>query len=150
MELVTERLKIVACTMEVLSCFPNYKLGPHISSYLEQLEDDTTLLGWGVWLVMKQENNTIIGDIGFKGKPNEQQTIEVGYGIVPSEQGNGYATEAVAAIIEWACSSKKVRTITAQCQRENIPSNKVLMKLGFQHIKSENDMLKWALGVQQL
>ena len=63
--------------------------------FLEKLREDSTQLGWGVWLVINKENNTIIGDIGFKGKPNSENTVEVGYGIIPSAQNKGYATEAV-------------------------------------------------------
>lgn len=148
MELITQRLKLIPCTKEALSIIStaeDYELGPHINIYLESLEKDFSLLGWGVWLVINKKNNTVIGDIGFKGKPNSESTVEIGYGIIPSEQGKGYATEAVMRIIQWAFSFKNVNKVVAECLNDNIPSIKVLEKLQMKRIGSENNMLKWQL-----
>lgn len=120
-------------------------MGPHINKYLEELKEDSTLLGWGVWFVINQENNTVIGDIGFKGKPNSENIVEIGYGIVPSAQGKGYATEAVQKLIDWAFSNKSINKIVAECLDENIPSIRVLEKLQMKRMGSENNMLKWQL-----
>ena len=147
MELQTERLKIVPCTDELLSTISTeeYEIGPHITMFLEKLREDSTQLGWGVWLVINKENNTIIGDIGFKGKPNSENTVEVGYGIIPSAQNNGYATEAVKEIINWAFTNDDVDKVVAECLHNNIPSIKVLEKLNMNKIGTVNDMLKWEL-----
>lgn len=147
MELQTERLKIVPCTDELLSTISTeeYKIGPHIKMFLDKLREDSTQLGWGVWLVINKENNTIIGDIGFKGKPNSENTVEVGYGIIPSAQNKGYATEAVNEIINWAFTNDDVGKVVAECLHDNIPSIKVLEKLNMNKIGTVNDMLKWEL-----
>ncbi|MBU5213233.1 GNAT family N-acetyltransferase [Heyndrickxia oleronia] len=147
MELQTERLKIVPCTDELLSTISTeeYEIGPHITMFLEKLREDSTQLGWGVWLVINKENNTIIGDIGFKGKPNLENTVEVGYGIIPSAQNKGYATEAVKEIINWAFTNDDVDKVVAECLHDNIPSIKVLEKLNMNKIGTVNDMLKWEL-----
>ncbi|MDR4886008.1 GNAT family N-acetyltransferase [Fredinandcohnia sp. QZ13] len=148
MEILTQRLKLIPCTEESISIIrtsEDYEMGPHINMYLRELKDDSTLLGWGVWFVINQENNTIIGDIGFKGKPNSENIVEIGYGIVPSTQGKGYATEAVQKLIEWAFSDKNVTKIVAECLDDNVPSIRVLEKLQMNRIGSENKMLKWQL-----
>ncbi|MEH7336918.1 GNAT family N-acetyltransferase [Neobacillus drentensis] len=147
MELQTERLKIVPCTDELLSTIStkDYKIGPHIKMFLEKLRVDSTQLGWGVWLVIKKENNTIIGDIGFKGKPNSENTVEVGYGIIPSAQNKGYATEAVNEIINWAFKNDNVDKVVAECLHDNFSSIKVLEKLNMNQIGKVNSMLKWEL-----
>lgn len=147
MELETERLKIVPCTDELLSTISleNYKIGPHIKMFLEKLKEDSTQFGWGVWLVINKENNTIIGDIGFKGKPNSENTVEVGYGMIPSARNKGYATEAVNEIIKWAFTNDHVDKVVAECLHDNIPSIRVLEKLKMNKIGTVNDMLKWEL-----
>lgn len=86
-----------------------------------------------------------MGDIGFKGKPNSENIVEIGYGIVPSAQGKGYATEAVQKLIDWAFSNKSINKIVAECLDENIPSIRVLEKLQMKRMGSENNMLKWQL-----
>lgn len=148
MELLTERLILIPCTEESISIIrtsEEYEMGPHINKYLGELKEDSTLLGWGVWFVINQENNTVIGDIGFKGKPNSENIVEIGYGIVPSAQGKGYATEAVQKLIDWAFSNKSINKIVAECLDENIPSIRVLEKLQMKRMGSENNMLKWQL-----
>ncbi|MFA1822927.1 GNAT family N-acetyltransferase [Virgibacillus oceani] len=148
MELQTQRLKLIPCTEESLSIIKTpdeYEIGPHIDIYLGELKEDFTLLGWGVWFVIDKDNNTVIGDIGFKGKPNSENYVEIGYGIVPSAQSKGYATEAVEKIIQWAFSYKNVNKVFAECLEDNVPSIKVLEKLQMKRIGSENNMLKWQL-----
>lgn len=147
MELQTERLKLIPCTDQSLSIFSSeeFEIGPHMKMHLEELKKDSTLLGWGVWLVINKETNTIIGDIGFKGKPNSQKTVEVGYGIIPFAQSKGYATEAVKEIIQWAFLSNDVNEVVAECEEDNFPSIKVLEKLNMNREEKEGTMLKWRL-----
>lgn len=47
--------------------------------YLKELKEDPSLLGWGVfvWFVIDRGNNTVIGDIGYRGKPNSENTVEM-------------------------------------------------------------------------
>lgn len=131
MKLETQRLLITPCTeegLQRLSTSNEFKIGPHIDQYLEDLKKDPSLLGWGVWLVISKEDNTILGDIGFKGKPDSENIVEVGYGIVPSAQNKGYATEAVSEIIKWAFTFKNVEKIVAECRIDNVGSIRVLEK----------------------
>lgn len=148
MELLTRRLKLIPCTEEFISninASEEYEIGPHIHMYLNELKEDSSLLGWGVWFVINQEDHTVIGDIGFKGKPNWEKCVEIGYGIVASAQGKGYATEAVQKLIEWAFLDNKVRKIVAECLDDNLSSIRVLDKLKMKRVGSENNMLKWQL-----
>src|SRR5262245_26099394 len=103
LEIHTERLTIVPCTLKNYDQFSDqYKMGPHIKRYLEQIISDSSVVGWGVWFVLLKENSQVIGDIGFKGKPNDRRTVEVGYGFVPAARNKGFATEAVQGLMEWA------------------------------------------------
>ncbi len=147
-ELQTTRLKLTPCTDESILVYSTkeYKLGPHIEMYLNNLKEDSSVLGWGVWLVIDKQTNKIIGDIGFKGKPNNKNSVEVGYGITASEQNKGYATEALDSIIKWAFNSNLVNKITAECLVDNTPSIKVLKKLNMAKTNEDNGMLYWQLN----
>jgi ribosomal-protein-alanine N-acetyltransferase len=69
--------------------------------------------------------------------------VEIGYGIIPEAQNNGFATEAVKGIKEWAFSTCKVDKVLAECSAENIPSIKVLEKLDMKQVDSKDGMLYW-------
>src|SRR5580692_27201 len=47
---------------------------------------------WGHRQVVEQASGLVVGGIGFFGPPLDAE-VEIGYGIVPSRQGRGYATE---------------------------------------------------------
>jgi len=146
MNITTQRLTLVPCTEDlVLSIADGYEMGPHIEFHIEDLKKDATLLGWGPWFVIHNGSNCVIGDIGFKGKPEANKMVEVGYGISLSEWGKGYATEAVHAIIQWAFSSQKVDRVIAECLEDNYASIKVLKKLGMQEVGAEDNMIQWKL-----
>ncbi|MBE1557179.1 GNAT family N-acetyltransferase [Sporosarcina limicola] len=146
MEIETKRLKLIACNPEFVSKISprEYEIGNHIKEYLGELKNDSSIQGWGIWFVVNKNNNNIIGDIGFKGKPINNM-VEIGYGITPSSQKSGYATEAVKAIIDWAFSFNQVEKIIAECLDDNIPSIKVLEKMKMKRVEQNNNMLKWEL-----
>jgi [ribosomal protein S5]-alanine N-acetyltransferase len=122
-----------------------FNFGSHINNYLKKLKVDPSLIGWGVWLVINKDDNTIIGDIGFKGKPDSENIVEVGYGIVPAAQNKGFATEAVNEILKWAFSSDNVKKVVAECLIDNISSIKVLEKLNMKRIGIKDNMYLWQL-----
>lgn len=140
MEIVTNRLMIKPCEEKLLPV--EMEIGPHIQHYLEEVEIDSDLIGWGVWLVFRKDDEQLIGDIGFKGKP-ENGIVEVGYGILNEAQGQGYATEAVEALINWAFKSGKVKKVIAECLKTNTASIKVLEKLSMTKVEEDDLMMYW-------
>ncbi len=86
------------------------------------------------FFVVHREGGSVIGSAGFKGPPDSTGMVEVAYGIVPSFQGRGYATEVAAAIVAFAFSSGKVRLVRAHTLPEANASTRVLLKCGFRHV----------------
>ena len=56
----------------------------------------------------------MIGTVSPKGPPNGDGTVEIVYGIVASHQGQGYATEATRALLDWVCRDPRTRRIIAE------------------------------------
>ena len=50
---------------------------------------------WLPFLLIHQQDNTLIGICGYKGAPDDAGFVEIGYGIAPSYQGKGLGTEVV-------------------------------------------------------
>lgn len=94
-------------------------------------------------LIIHKGTNTIIGDMGFKGSPNEEGAINIGYSIVPDQRGKGYASEMGKAFVQWGLSQPGVKTVVATCSPDNQPSIKVLQKIGLQCIEEKNGKLYW-------
>ena len=147
MKLETERLYIVPCTEESIQVAneQGYNSGPHIVGHVENVKQDSALLPWGAWYVFRKEDDSVLGDIGFKGKPNEDQTVEIGYGFIEKYWNQGYATEAVRELIDWAFKTGEVETIIAETLIDNYSSMRVLEKLHMKRVNATETMINWKI-----
>lgn len=82
------------------------------------------------WAMELKAEHTRIGDLCFKG-PVHENAVEIGYGIQPAYEGNGYTTEAVSAMTQWAFGSADVIFVEAETEPDNKASQRVLEKCGF-------------------
>jgi RimJ/RimL family protein N-acetyltransferase len=100
---------------------------------------------FGVWVLIERASATVIGDAGFLGAPGADRTVEIGYSVVPACRGHGYATEGVAALVEWALAQPGVETVVAECDSDNTPSIRTLERLGFALAGESHGRLRWRL-----
>lgn len=73
----------------------------------------------------------IVGMCGFKNLPTEDNSVEIGYGVIHSQQRNGFATSAVELLVKEAFSQIEINSVIAHTDMSNYPSQKVLQKNGF-------------------
>ena len=73
-----------------------------------------------------------LGDASFVGdiEPVAGGVVELGYTVFPEHRGRGYATEATAALIEWAWATGEVSTVLATVSPANPASRRVVDRLG--------------------
>jgi GNAT superfamily N-acetyltransferase/Fe-S-cluster containining protein len=81
---------------------------------------------------------TLVGSVGFKGPPDPEGVVEIGYSILPAYQGRGLATEMTAALVQWA-AEQGARLVQAQVKPVNTASIRVLERLGFQEIEGNRE-----------
>ena len=93
---------------------------------------------WGHRQVVERASGLVVGGIGFFGPPLSGEA-EIGYGIVPSRQGRGYATEALQTMIAMAWADARVRAVVAGTDPGNAASQRVLGKAGFRHISAGDE-----------
>lgn len=82
---------------------------------------------------------TLIGAGGYKGNPDESGTVELGYGVLPEFQRQGFASEAVEGMLDFAFSDSRVRRVIAHTLEHLAPSRGVLEKSGFKFVGRGND-----------
>jgi RimJ/RimL family protein N-acetyltransferase len=86
-----------------------------------------------------------IGTIGFHGPPDVKHQATIGYGLVPQCWGNGYATEALHALIEFCRARPDVRSLAADTNHDNAASQRVLIKSGFRLVNRDRELLYYEL-----
>lgn len=84
------------------------------------------------WGIEMKETKQLIGTIGLDAWVPKQRRAEIGYEIHPEYWKKGYATEAALKVISFGFGLLGLFRIGAIIFPENEPSNKLLIKLGFQ------------------
>lgn len=130
----TKHLEIYPATQNQMEDFiadqSNDVLKAAYSEMLEGCLKHPDKLEWyAIWMI-ELKDGTHIGELCFKGL-DSNGVAEIGYGISEEYQNQGYATEAVKAVLTWAFQNPKVTAIEAETDAENISSKRVLEKCGF-------------------
>ncbi len=82
---------------------------------------------------------TIIGSVGFHAPPDATGRVEVGYHVEPGYRRRGVATEAVAALFDWAFREHGVHQFRAAVAPDNVASQAVLARFGFRQVGVQLD-----------
>jgi RimJ/RimL family protein N-acetyltransferase len=79
--------------------------------------------------IRRLADNALVGVVGAHIRG--EKTIEIGYWIGTAYQNQGYASEALAALLGTFQETQAGRQIFAECLPQNAASVRVLWKLGF-------------------
>jgi ribosomal-protein-alanine N-acetyltransferase len=100
----------------------------------------------GSWVAIERATLTVVGQLGEKGAPDALEIQEIGYGF--GVQSRGFATEAVGALATHLLSFRQ--GVSAHTEPDNIASQRVLAKNGFQRVGTawedgHGEVLVWEL-----
>ena len=101
-----------------------------LRSFLRACEQHGDQRPFGYFRISRRLDGLAVGGVGFKGRPDERGAVEIGYGLAPSARGNGYAAEALIALVGFACEHG-VSLILADTDLDNIASQRTLEHAGF-------------------
>lgn len=79
--------------------------------------------------VVLKKDGTLIGHIVFHHYFGDH-TYEIGWVFHPEYQNKGYASEAASAVLKYGFETMHLHRTIATCQPENIPSWRVMEKIG--------------------
>ena len=99
----------------------------------ETLKNPANFFWFTNWDIVLMDKNLSIGGIGFGGMPIDG-TTSVGYMIDQQYQQKGLATEALNCLLDWAFLDPSLKTVLADTPKDNLASQKVLLKNGFLHV----------------
>lgn len=151
--LSTSRLDLVTATPQhvLVELDDSSKLGPLLAAELpeswppehhgeaalrytlDRLHEGPDQIGWWMRYVVRKASadtkRTVVGIVGAKGPPTDG-IVEVGYSLASEFQGQGLASEAVSALVDWAFEQEGVQRVVAHCL-EGSKSQQLLEKLDF-------------------
>jgi ribosomal-protein-alanine N-acetyltransferase len=94
---------------------------------------------WWNWLIVLEESREALGSVAFGGRPDAGGAVLIGYAMYPSREGQGYATEAVRAMLDWAFAQPGVKVVRALAPVWNTPAVHVAEKVGMRPVASDED-----------
>lgn len=96
-----------------------------------------------VYAITRRTDGALIGALGLALVP-EHRRAELGYWIARAAWGQGYATEAAAALLEYGFERLGLERIHAAHFPRNPASGRVLQKLGMRHEGTlRSHLVKW-------
>ena len=145
--LETERLRLRPLTAADTDALLSYRGDPEVCRYLpfppmdaaeiaRRLEtqwfrtdlaadDEHVTLG-----AERRDSGDLIGDVILFLKSRENGNGEIGWVFHPSVAGQGYATEAATAMLDWAFGANGLRRVVARLDARNDSSARLCERLG--------------------
>jgi [ribosomal protein S5]-alanine N-acetyltransferase len=88
--------------------------------------------GTGARLALdRSSDGTFLGWCSLTGWNPDYRSASLGYCLNQQAWGHGYATEAAAAVLQWAFDTLELNRVQAETDTRNTASARVLEKLGF-------------------
>ena len=102
-----------------------------VEEWIERNLERYQRVGYGLWAMVLKDSGELIGDCGcFLRDVDGRDDIEIGYHVRRDLWGNGYATEAAQACMQYAFTQLGVDRVISLIRPENMQSIRVAEKNG--------------------
>jgi [ribosomal protein S5]-alanine N-acetyltransferase len=97
-------------------------------------------INWWNYMTIHRTDKKLIGACGFKGEPDPNGDVEIGYETASAYRNRGLATEAARGLLLFAFGDERVRRVNANTLAEENASTRLLSTLGFTLTGEETDL----------
>ena len=99
-----------------------------VSGWIQnQVQDPRTVY---FFAVIDKRSHQLVGEAGLYVRSIRSRQGEIGWGVVSSQAGQGFATEISQALLRLAFDSLSLHRVFAQCRVGNQASRRIMAKLG--------------------
>lgn len=137
----TERLLLRPKTPECLAAMEALYDDPEVARWLGDVDraearrrldrhlEHERVHGFSMWALVERASGEIVGQCGLQHLDGGSE-IEVGWALLSSRWGRGYATEAARAALVFGFAELSLECIVAVVRPDNIRSRRVAERLG--------------------
>ncbi|MFD7628035.1 GNAT family N-acetyltransferase [Streptomyces sp. NPDC059851] len=90
----------------------------------------------GAYEIRRRDDGCVIGGVEFHGPADEDGSVTIGYGLVPSARGRGYASEALAALLAFA-RENGITCVRGDADHGNVASQRVMTAAGMRLVAED-------------
>lgn len=110
-----------------------------VLALFEQDWTSSRLYVLGIW---HSETEEYLGDISLKPNWSQPVTVEIGYYLAASAEGNGYAREALEAVLPFGFATLGAARLLIRCRADNPRSCAVAEAAAFKPVPSRPRILR--------
>src|SRR3954470_8529585 len=96
---------------------------------------------FGTYQIVRRDDGSVIGDAGFLGPPDATGAVHLAVVITELARGQGYATEAVTALLAWARTQDGLTCVLADTTRSNPASRRLLERVGMHRVGEDGELM---------
>ncbi|WP_306215089.1 GNAT family N-acetyltransferase [Actinoplanes sp. RD1] len=111
--------------------------------------DDRARAAWHGYAVQHVADDRVIGDVGVWLPADPAATPDIGFQFHPARHGQGYAREAVRALLRHCFEGLGLPRVTATCDPANTASQALMRRLGMRPAKDTPDTVQYDLSREQ-
>lgn len=167
-EIHTSRLKLRPYAEKDLDALHSILIDSQVRKYLcddkimprewvaTEIENNTQCFeqhGFGQWSIFLENSSELIGFCGFRFFYDNPPELQLIYGLSPQYWGQGIATEAAKAIIQYGFTEHKFQQIITNTDVENVASVRVMKSVGMKFVQRMNkeglDVLYYAISREE-
>ena len=100
---------------------------------------------FGTYQVIRRADELVVGDVGFVGPPDDTGAVSLGCNITEYARRQGYATEALSALLDWARGQSGLTCVLADTTRSNLASQRLLERVGMHRVGEDGELLYYML-----
>ncbi|MFE7543295.1 GNAT family N-acetyltransferase [Streptomyces platensis] len=111
---------------------PGYPTGGDVSAarrFLGTCANTGDPQPFGNYEIRRREDGQAIGGLGFHGPADENGSVTIGYGLIQSARGKGYAAEALRGLLLFA-RARGVTCVKGDADHDNLASQHVMTAAG--------------------
>jgi RimJ/RimL family protein N-acetyltransferase len=142
-QLQTERLLLRGLRQDDFEAYARFHADPEVMRYISGspvsrvdawrsfavMFGHWALRGYGMWGVERKSDGALVGRAGL-WNPEGWPGLEVGWLLGREHWGNGYATEAARASIDFAFLTQDISRLLSVIDVDNVASQRVAARLG--------------------
>jgi len=100
-------------------------------SYMQSMLNGEDADEWLFWVLTREKEDRFMGSIVLWNYREEHNDAELGYSLLPEQQGRGYMREALPVVMEFAYDALQIATLQVFTGQDNRPSRRLLEHLHF-------------------
>jgi ribosomal-protein-alanine N-acetyltransferase len=92
--------------------------------------------GYCLWWWRERASGQLVGYCGLnRDQVEDEPIVEIGWSTTPSRQGEGFASEAGRAALDWGFGRAELERIVSFALLDNVRSRRVMERLGMTYVR---------------